>query len=481
MGLNLFKKYFVATAAIFLLTLTVMMMILTFVYNDYLADSKFESLDKACATVADFTKRTPARNETGESDGASLQNLQYVIRTIGQAAEYDLLICDTDGKILICSCDEWLSKHSCIHSSSSVSDAVLKKSLKNADHGMESIGIYEEPHYVAYSPIVKPNGESIGCVFAAAPITSIRPFLTSMTRLYLLSAIFPIIMMFFLLYAINYRLTKPLRLMSAATKAMAKGDFSKRIPVTGDDEIGELAVSFNRMTNSLAQLEGMRRSFVANVSHELKTPMTTISGFIDGIIDGTIEPDKQTYYLNIVSEEVKRLSRLVESMLNIAKLESGEMPLKPENFNFRELLLQVVIGQEQRIEQKKLEIKGLDELQDITLYADKDLLHQVVYNLVDNAIKFTPDGGTIDFNLRADGKKLIFTLRNTGKGIPNESLSYVFERFYKVDKSRSANKNSTGLGLYIVKTIVHSHGGTVTVSSRENEMTVFEVILPINK
>lgn len=112
----------------------------------------------------------------------------------------------------------------------------------------------------------------------------------------------------------TYRLTKPLKQMSEAARAMAKGDFSKRIPVTSDDEIGELAVSFNQMTNSLVQLEGMRKSFVANVSHELKTPMTTIGGFIDGILDGTIEPDKQKYYLQIVSDEVKRLSRLVQSI-----------------------------------------------------------------------------------------------------------------------------------------------------------------------
>ena len=120
--------------------------------------------------------------------------------------------------------------------------------------------------------------------------------------------------------------------MSDAAKSMAKGDFSKRIPVTSNDEIGELAISFNMMTNSLAQLEGMRRSFIGNVSHELKTPMTTISGFIDGILDGTIPEERQGYYLDIVSKEVKRLSRLVEGMLSMSKLESGQETLKPQTF-----------------------------------------------------------------------------------------------------------------------------------------------------
>jgi signal transduction histidine kinase len=222
----------------------------------------------------------------------------------------------------------------------------------------------------------------------------------------------------------------------------------------------------------------MRKSFVANVSHELKTPMTTIGGFIDGILDGTIEPEKQDYYLGIVSDEVKRLSRLVEAMLSMAKLESGEFNLKPEVFDLRELLISVVISQEQRIEGKKLEIKGLDETESISVKADRDLIYQAVYNLVDNAIKFSDDGGEISFMLKRENNKTVFTLSNTGSGIPEKDLPFIFERFYKVDKSRAASKNSTGIGLYIVKTVIAAHLGSVSVSSKENEFTIFKIVLP---
>ena len=245
-----------------------------------------------------------------------------------------------------------------------------------------------------------------------------------------------------------------------------------------DDEIGELAISFNQMTNSLARLESMRKSFVANVSHELKTPMTTIGGFIDGILDGTIEPDKQKEYLAIVSDEVKRLSRLVESMLGMSKLESGEFAIRPELFDFRELLCSIVISQEQRIESKKIEIVGLDAIESFSLNADRDLIHQVIYNLVDNAIKFTDEAGKITFNAEGGPKEMVFSIRNTGKGIPERELPFVFERFYKADKSRSSDKKSTGLGLYIVKTIVKAHGGGITVKSKENADTEFIVTLP---
>ena len=284
--------------------------------------------------------------------------------------------------------------------------------------------------------------------------------------------------MFYVIYIMTNSMSKPLRLMSQASKAMARGDFSKRIPVTSDDEIGELAISFNMMTNSLARSEGMRKNFVANVSHELKTPMTTIGGFIDGILDGTIEEDKQKYYLEIVSDEVKRLSRLVQSMLSMSKLESGEFVLKPELFDFRELICSVVISQERRIESQNINISGLDEIESISLNADRDLIYQVIYNLVDNAVKFTGEGGNISFELANKNKKTVFVITNTGKGIPQSDLPHIFERFYKVDKSRSASKNSTGLGLYIVKTIVTAHGGSISVSSKEGEYTSFKVVLP---
>ena len=464
MRLKLFKKYFLTTVGIFILSLTVMIMILTVVFNDFLSDSRFESLNKACRSAV----------EIAQNDG-----LDNFIPYVSKFADYDLMITDRDGQIQYCSCEDWINNHQCRHTDLKISTTVLQEALKQSKNSMQTLGIYAEPHYVSSAPIKEKDENAVAVAFVTAPVKTIRSLLNSMVRTYLISAIVPVIIMFFLLYTIYYRMTLPIRLMSAATKAMARGDFSKRIPVTSDDEIGELAVSFNQMTNSLAQSEKMRRSFVANVSHELKTPMTTIGGFIDGIMDGTIEPEKQNYYLGIVSDEIKRLSRLVQSMLSIAKLESGELQLRPEEFNFRELLIQVVIGQEQRIEKKQIQISGLDELPDITVNADKDLMHQVVYNLVDNAIKFTPENGVIDFKLSIENKKMVFILKNTGKGIPPEALPYVFDRFYKVDKSRSAEKNSTGLGLYIVKTIVLTHGGTVNVQSKENESTAFQVVIPL--
>ena len=453
MKLKLFKKYFFTTAVIILFSLTVMMMILLFVFNNYLAKSKYNTLSKCCNSVEDFISKNYADGGNG-----NYQNLFGIMNTVSDVSEVDMLIADTSGKLLICNCETWQETNNCDHVGAVVDSELLSRVKSNDVFELSTLGIYDKVRYVSAQSINDSNNGLIGYVFATAPVSSIR---------------------FFAIYAMTYRLTKPLKLMSEASKAMAKGDFSKRIPVTSDDEIGELAVSFNQMTNSLVQLEGMRRSFVANVSHELKTPMTTISGFIDGIIDGTIEPDKQQYYLNIVSEEVKRLSRLVQSMLSMAKLESGEFVIKPELFDFRELLCTIVVSQEQRIEKKSINIEGLDSMADISVNADRDLIHQVIYNLVDNAIKFTEEQGTISFSLKTESKKMVFEITNTGKGIPEAELPYVFERFYKVDKSRSVNKNSTGLGLYIARTIIKAHGGVLSVASSENKFTTFRVVLPL--
>lgn len=480
MRLKLFKKYFFTTSVIIIASLTGMMMILVLVFNNYTARVTYDSLEKTCHAVADFTNEAVSENEESP-DGDYGRSLYYLISNLANVSDYDILIADTDGIIRGCSCAEWGEKSACEHSRALIpSDLIERVGKEETCLEINTLGIYDYPHHIAATGL-KNGDESVGVVIATAPMSAIRSLIKTVTKLYLLSAAIPIIIMFFAIYAMTYRLTKPMKQMSQAAKAMAKGDFSRRIPVTSDDEIGELAVSFNQMTNSLVQLEGMRRSFIANVSHELKTPMTTIAGFIDGIIDGTIEQDKQEYYLGIVSNEIKRLSRLVQSMLQLAKLESGEFMLRLENFDFRELLLDVVISQEQRIEQNSLNIEGLDNLPDIQINADRDLIHQVVYNLVDNAIKFCNEGGKISFLLRTDGKRMIFGISNTGKGIPPEALPLVFERFYKADKSRSANKNSTGLGLHIAKTIMKCHGGTITVSSKENEFTTFEITLPLSK
>lgn len=474
---KLFKKQFGAIALIVFLSLSSILIILTFMYNNYLAEEKHKTLEKTCESIENFLEQGIA----AESDSYNEYALYYIMSNLANVSEFDIFVTDLSGVVKVCACEDWSDDKNCDHTGTQFSTDVLDSLILEKRNAISTLDVYHNPHYTVVKSIEDNSGKAAGYIVSTDSIDEAKELMKRIAQIYVISAIVPLLLMFVAISVMTYRLTKPLRIMSDAARAMSRGDFSRRIPVTSDDEIGQLAVSFNQMTNSLARLEEVRKNFIANVSHELRTPMTTIGGFIDGMIDGTIPPERQSYYLGIVHDEIKRLSRMVESMLSISKLEASETALKRENFDFKAQVLSVVISQEHRIEKKHLEIIGLDSLPDIMINADKDLIYRVVYNLVDNAVKFTDEGGKIQFTIKYDSKNLTFRIENTGRGIPHSELPYVFERFYKVDKSRSANKESTGLGLYIAKTIIKNHGGAISVSSVENQFTAFEFTLPTTR
>ncbi len=471
---KLFRKYYYTTILVVLLFTLILMVALSISISNFLSVEKKNLLSENCHTISNLIQRS-YNDEYFMPFG-----LKNVMSVTAGAIDADIYLTDTGGKTFLCSCTEWDEFGYCMHSKTLMPQTILKSALKDEYYEVGNLGgIYQTVFYTNILPIQNNSGTTVALIVTASPASSLRVLFSGLVKTFLLASLVPIIFIFLFVYATSFRLSKPLRLMSEAAKSVSKGDFSKRIPVQGDHEIAELAFSFNQMTNSLVQLESMRRNFIANVSHELKTPMTTIGGFIDGILDGTISKDQQNRYLQIVSDEVKRLSRLVQTLLSLAKLESGKLELNLQKNDLQEFVFSSLVSQEQRIEQKQIEIDGLDALNDIHVYVDKDLFHQVVYNLIDNAIKFCNEGGNISFAYSAAKNNTVsFTVRNTGIGIRSEDLPYVFERFYKADKSRSANKESTGLGLYIVKTIVDIHHGTVTVRSKYGEYTEFEVILP---
>ncbi len=283
------------------------------------------------------------------------------------------------------------------------------------------------------------------------------------------------------LYVVSRRTTEPLSQVVAAAKSYSKGRFDRKIEVVGQDEVAELATAINDMAASLKQIEADRNSFLGNVSHDLRTPMTTIAGFVDGILDGTIPPEKHEYYLNIISQEVRRLSRLVNTLLEVSRMESGA-DLKPVDFNLSETARMVLISLESKISKKNIDIEFDSGDEDVFVNADSDSIHRVIFNLMDNAVKFTPDKGKISIGLSyiTDKKtrKAQYVIRNTGSGIPKEELPHVFDRFYKTDRSRGLDKSGTGLGLYIAKTSIVNHGEDLTVDSVPGEYTEFKFTLP---
>ena len=250
-----------------------------------------------------------------------------------------------------------------------------------------------------------------------------------------------------------------------------------RSPVKGDDEVAELAKAFNSMADSLADLEYMRSSFLANVSHDLRSPMTTISGFIDGILDGAIPPEKQSYYLGLIQQEIKRLSRLVTDLLDISRLESGTKKFDYSPFDITETARVILLTFENRINAKKLDVEFDAPDEKLYVYSDKDAIYRVLYNLCDNAVKFAKDNGKYIITIKDEKDYVSVSVYNEGIGISEEDLPHVFDRFYKSDKSRGLDKSGTGLGLYIAKTITEALGGSIKAESEYNNYCRFTIRL----
>ena len=267
-------------------------------------------------------------------------------------------------------------------------------------------------------------------------------------------------------FATTKHMIRPINEMTRTVRQFARGDFSSRVNVTSEDELGQLADSFNLMADSLERSENLRREFIANVSHELKTPMTTISGFADGILDGTIPKERENEYLAVISSETHRLSRLVRNMLNVSQLSSkGPIELRKNSFDVSEVICQALLSLEQKITSRGLDVNAELPEEPIITLGDRDSITQVVYNLLDNAAKFAEKGSVIKVSLWKQSGKAYISVENKGETIPENELPLIFDRFHKTDKSRSTDKDGVGLGLYIVKTILDNHLEDMFVTS----------------
>ncbi len=488
---GLFRKYFLVTISITLASFVFLGGALLLFVSKLWMDEKTALLEENTLSVAQNTAAVLGSDYLGESGRGSVIVICNTLHQISNAIDADVFITNTDGQVVYCKeilqSNMALYTGNCmVHNSYSVPADVMADARKTTVSTIGTLGgALSDAHFIVSSPIVV-NGKTVAVVFSTqSVIDGLTPYVAGILRVFSAATLFAFAMAFILVYLVSLRLTKPLREMSAAAKQYATGDFSKRIPIKsgihilGSDETDELITAFNSMAQALATLEMSRRSFVANVSHELKTPMTTIGGFIDGILDGTIEPEKEAQYLKIVSDEVKRLSRLVTGMLNMSKIEAGELELKPVSFDISEMIFRTLLSFEQIIDKKHIEIKGLDSFESNSIVADKDMINQVVYNLIDNAVKFTPDGGYIEVASKSDSEKAIIRIRNSGMGIPGEEIDKIFERFYKIDKSRSYDVKGAGMGLYIVKTIIELHGGNIVARSEPGQYTEFIFQLPL--
>ena len=469
-----FSRTFSTTVIILLLALILVGASFQVLVEDYLAESAIEELKQTSQAMANLASAYSAEGPMMNRD--FMVNLDVTAQISGT----DLIICNSLGQVILCSD----SITGCDHQRLWVDQSYLAKVVENGGHTATGMipDLYEEPRYVVSTPITDfVTGKNLGIVIVSTPTRSTAAIMTRISNTFMVVSLLVVLISVIAMIILVRRQSDPLRQVAQAARAFGHGDLDARVKLTEDhpEEVEELALAFNNMAQELQKSEYQRREFVANVSHELKTPMTTISGYIDGILDGTIPQSRQSYYLQIVSDETKRLSRLVRSMLDISRLQDGSVPEEKKiHFDMEEALGQVLITFEQKITDKKLNVDVDMPGHPVYTHACEDYVTQIIYNLIDNAVKFCPSGGTLGLRIEQGGGKVYVSVSNGGETIPAEELPLVFDRFHKIDKSRSQNRDGWGLGLYIVKTLVSSHGENISVTSRDGK-TTFTFTMPL--
>ncbi len=464
---SIFLKYFVIYSAVILISFICLGAVLLLVSSRYFLQEKKDLLDKNAKEIAADVTECISRSPVGWKKTIEQSMAERTARS-----GIDFLLCDDDGTIIVSS-----------DMSSEISDLNIDRDmLDKFDNSTEYImstfeGSAEQYHITSVSFTV--NGPKY-YVIALTPKADQDSYVWEIMKVFLISMVVVYVAVIIAVYFVAKRLSAPIIEIAAVSRELGRGNFSVKLPEYNISEMQELSNAFNEMAVSLKNNDTMRNSFVANVSHELRTPMTSIGGFVDGMLDGTIPPDQHRHYLTIISSEVSRLTRLVRSMLNLAKIEAGELEPNMTRFSVLDPIVDTLVTFESRLEAKHIEVRGLD-IDRMYLYADNDLIHQVMYNLIENAIKFVDDSGYIEFSFSSVGYMTVISIKNSGEGLSEDELPLVFDRFYKTDKSRGLDATGVGLGLNIVKSIIRLHGGKIMVRSVKGEYTEFVFTVPNRK
>ncbi len=465
-GKTLFSRIFFINIITVLVCIIVLGSLQMVLMTNYIARQSEESLAKSAESIVTLIKNSvPA------------ENLSVYLSGFAHSSDKHIIILNSrSGVIINTEASGFFARDQLSFVPNEYSKVVLS-GQKNTIIGTMG-GIFNQTMFTLQLPILDENGGGVlGAVFISMPIPEQQKMTNELFRVLSFSAIMVCIISFLLSYMLSRRLSTPISKIRTSAVEFAKGNLEARVDLGKSDaetvEIKELGDTFNEMAAELEKAEETRMAFISDVSHELRTPMTTISGFVYGILDDTIPPEKQKEYLTIVHSEITRLSRLVNTFLDITRLNSDKMVIHQTNFDINETIRMVIISLEKKLEDKKIDVDLKFSDQYCYVRADSDSIKRVLTNLLDNAVKFTYPEGKITVTVTPKQQEVYISVHNTGCGIPEEQQRMIFERLYKVDKSRSENKEGTGIGLYLVKQIIRAHGKNIIVNSKEGEYAEF--------
>ena len=458
--LTIYWQNFMLTASVVMLTLALLGSAFFALTYSYAVDERSEQMQSKATIVSHMV--------SSYIESGSLTGLRELANFASNVTDAQFLICNTDGDLLLTT-DPTLANR-VLTMPQEVIDGAMSGDAYTTRTTLG--GIYEETHFVVGVPI-ESNGALVGFVLAVTGARALTTMWRTFIGLFFMTAVTVLLLSFVVSAWVSMRQSRPIHEMAEATRRFADGNFDVRMHnYEGVTEISELTEAFNSMADSLQETERQRREFIANVSHELKTPMTTIAGYTDGILDGTIPPEQEKEYLRIISDEARRLSRLVRRMLEVSQLQSRDLTRTKAPFDVCESMRRVLISMEKKITDRGLDVDADIPDGSIMVLGDNDLITQVIYNLLENATKFARAGSALYLGVTTLNGKALVSVRNEGDTIPAEEIPLLFERFHQSDKSRSEDKDGVGLGLYVVKTILEQHKEHIAVTS-ENGLTTF--------
>ena len=469
---SLYGRQFLLTAGMILISFAMLGVSFFVLSYRYTLQETRQSIERNTDDVARFTA-----NVRAEGVGVRSVAYQLYIANVAHISNAFVLITEADGEMVLCS--DGVTVTSGL-SGQYIPQDIAEQVVQQGDYkGMTTLGgLFPEKRFVAGTPITITTQNIItgqteqtlaGVAYMAAEVSDLTELWRAFTSIFFFTAVVVLCIAFITSSITSLRQTKPLKEIAETARKFGHGEYEVR--VTGyenrRDEVGELAEAFNAMADSISKSEERRSEFVANISHELKTPMTTIAGFSDGILDGTIPQEKERAALQTISSETRRLSRLVRRMLDLSRLQSAENVTAQEQFDVSEVMLRVLVSLETKVNARRLDVDTQLPDAPVEVWGDPDGITQVCYNLLDNAIKFSDEGSTMGISITTKGGKAHVAVRNQGQTIPPDELAMIFDRFHKSDKSRSVDRDGVGLGLYIVKTILNNHKENITVTSQD--------------
>ena len=468
--LKLFGSYFIF-AAITIIFLS------TFTHNtteQYLVNKEAQQLSREATLIAADLKEYFTTSEI------TLPNLQSEMANISNFLSAEIWIIDVNGKLLLDSSSPM------VYTMFEVEKAMTLDEFNITDFGnsnYQSGTFYDnftEETLTVFSTITN-NYKVRAYVLLHKPMTTVLAQADEIVDISALSVTIVLVTSFVLLFIFTILVYRPIRNITKATENYAKGDFSKRIKVKSNDEIGYLANTLNFMADTLDTMDEEQRKFISNVSHDFRSPLTSIKGYIEAMIDGTIPPEMQEKYLKIILFETDRLNKLTQNILELNTFGNKGMSLEITEFDINQMIRTTTMTFEGVCNKKGLSFDLLLTGTELFVKGDTGKIQQVLYNLIDNATKFSNNNTAIIIETSIRNGKAFVSVKDTGIGIPSHSVKKIWERFYKTDISRGKDKKGTGLGLAIVKEIVQAHNENINVISTEGVGTEFIFTLPLSE